>query len=42
MNVIYLISCTSCNEEYAGSVVDVKLLVISLISVGTHRITMAS
>ena len=24
MNVIYLISCTNCNEQYAGSAIDFK------------------
>ena len=24
MNVIYLISCTNCNEQYVGSAVDFK------------------
>ena len=24
MNVIYLISCTNCNEQYVGSAIDFK------------------
>ena len=24
MNVIYLISCTNCNEDYVGSAIDLK------------------
>ena len=54
MNVIYLTSCTNCNEQYVGSALentkvtstpkrtDVELLVITLINVGTHRIFVPS
>ena len=54
MNVIYLTSCTNCNEQYVGSALenpkvtstpkrtDVELLVITQINVGTHRIFVPS